>query len=558
MSTQRGAAGGTCLAAASPDPTRSFDSYDGETLVSVLGWPEPERWESALSDARSADDLTQATARGLRWISLSRIATEVILMASMIGLARLVKPAAFGQFAVAVIIQEIAVGIPAEGVGSALVQRHTVNREHLQAGAAVTLIIGVVLGLLTLVLSSVLIEPVFGAPTAALVRLSTPLFLFAAFSTVPVALLRRRLDFRRLSALETVGSATRAVVAVALAAFAGLQGASLVCGGLAAGVIGTALAWFWATPPPPRLRRSAVRDISGYGLPASMAAICWAGFRNGDYAVLNAKLGAAAAGQYWRAYTLAVEYQRKITVVMFTVAFPVLSRSANHEDLFALRRRMVRVLTVVLFPMLTALAILAPTLIPWLFGADWQPAVVPTQILCFAGAVSLVIDSAGSAMMAAGRARALLGYGVAHFAVYIGSVIVVAPLGLTAVAIDAAVVHTAFLVVAYVVMFHGPAERPLVGLAGDVSAATASSVAMAVIMVPLSLGAAQAGVPPIVHLLAVGGLGSLVYLMVLRSAFRQSWSDLVALVRRLLPDDWDRLSPRRRRKVNAALADEAA
>ena len=43
---------------------------------------------------------------------------------------------------------------------------------------------------------------------------------------------------------------------------------------------------------------------------------------------------------------------------------------------------------------------------------------VPTQILAAGGAATLTIDAAGSAFQATGRTRAMLGYGVAHFAVY--------------------------------------------------------------------------------------------------------------------------------------------
>ena len=95
------------------------------------------------------------------------------------------------------------------------------------------------------------------------------------------------------------------------------------------------------------------------------------------------------------------------------------------------------------FPLLAVLVVLAPAVIPWIFGGDWTEAVAPTQMLVLGGAATLVINAAGSALMAAGRARALLGFGVAHFIVYAGAVVVVAHLGLVAVAIAGSVVHTA-------------------------------------------------------------------------------------------------------------------
>ena len=176
-----------------------------------------------------------------------------------------------------------------------------------------------------------------------------------------------------------------------------------------------------APPPPPWLhRRRGSRTSPRTGSPPRWRRSAGPGFRNADYAIVGARLGAASAGYYWRAFQLAVEYQKKISVIMSQIAFPVLSRAASVDDMFALRLRMVRILTVAVFPLLAGLVVLAPVVIPWVFGPAWEPAIVPAQILTAAGAATLVIDAVGATLMAAGRAQALLAYGWAHFAVYAG------------------------------------------------------------------------------------------------------------------------------------------
>src|SRR5204863_258758 len=128
----------------------------------------------------------------------------------------------------------------------------------------------------------------------------------------------------------------------------------------------------------------------GFGIPAALAGVCWTGFRNGDYAVIGARAGTTASGIYWRAYQLAVDYPRKITSIMVQVGFPVLSRTGGVEEMFAMRRRMTRLLAVLVMPLLTGLALFAPIAIPWLFGPAWTSAVVPTQILA-AGSAAYAI-----------------------------------------------------------------------------------------------------------------------------------------------------------------------
>ena len=410
-------------------------------------------------EAHQQPDLRAATMEGLRWTAIARPVIEVMLLASMVVLARLIPPAEFGRFALAAIVGELALLIPSEGVGAALVQRKEVTRDRLQAGFYMALVWSVGLTVVILLAAVTIIPPLFDERTARSVMLATPGIIIASFSTVPMALLRRRLAFRRLAMINAASTTLRAVASVVLA-FAGLGASALVLGGLAAGTLATVVAWVAAPPPPPRPRREARRDILGYGLPASLAAASWVGFRNCDYAIVAARLGPLQAGYYFRAYVLAVEYQKKISLVMGQVGFPVLARAASAEERSSLQSQMVKLLTTTLFPLLCMLTILAPTAVPWVFGPAWEPAVVPTQILALGGAATLVIDAAGAALMAAGRSRALLGYGVSHFAVYAAVVFFVAPLGLSAVAIGASVVHTLFLVIAYVLMLRGTQVEP--------------------------------------------------------------------------------------------------
>ena len=488
-----------------------------------------------MSEVRTSAELTEATASGLRWITVARVGTELLLLGSMVVLAHLIPPSAFGMFAVAVIAQELAVTVPSEGVGSAMVQRGEIEREHMQSGLALALLMATGLAAATLGLAALVVRPVFGAETATLVAMTTPLFAFGAVAAPSFAVLRRNLDFRRLSMLDLTNSAVRSVASILLAAVAGLDAPALVLGSLAGVGCMAVLALVFAPIPLPRWHRGAVRDLLAYGGPASLACLCWAGFRNGDYAIVGARLGAAQAGFYWRGFQLAVEYQRKVSVVMSSVAFPVLARTAGVEEMFALRGRMVRLLTITVFPPLVTLVLLAPVAVPWLFGAAWEPAVLPTQILAGAGAATVVIDAVGTVLMAAGRARAMLGYGVAHFLVYVVAVFFASRWGLAGVSVAAVSVHLVFLVVAYEVLLRGRPDRTLRFLWNDVSAATLGCVALVAAAWPADLALAGSGAPALARMAIVAAVGGCAYLGALRIWFPEAWQDLSALVRRVMP-----------------------
>jgi PST family polysaccharide transporter len=505
---------------------------------------EPPAAEEPRSDGRSAEELTELTARGLPWMTMSRIGSEIVLLLSTVVLARLISPQDFGAFAVALIVAGLALAVPTAGVGMALVQRDVVTHEHLQTGSAISLMIAVVVGSITLVVSYVVIDPLIGMSAGDLIRLACPMFLLFAVGTVPAAMLQRRLNFRRLAIMEVSGNCTRVAVSVGAAVFAGLGGSALVLGLLAGTAMTSGIAITGARPPLPRFNRARAREISEFGLPAALAAVAWTGFANGDYAVIAARLGTAAAGQYWRAYTLAVGYQSKVSILMQSMAFPLLSRSATTEDLFALRARIVRLLTVVLFPVLTGLAITAPIVVPIAYGDAWRDAIVPTQVLCLGGAATLVINAIGSVLMAMGRAKALLGYGVAHFVVYVGSVVVVAQFGLVAVAIDGAIVHGAFAVVAYAMIARRRGQSALSACWQDIRPATLASLGMAIAAVPVNRAAQAADVGAAAQLCAVFVTCAFAYLLTVRVAFEPAWQDLVRVGRRLIPGRVRRLPTR--------------
>jgi lipopolysaccharide exporter len=488
----------------------------------------------AAAEAHAAEELRDAAAHGVRWSAIARPTVEILQLGSIVVLARLIVPAEFGRYAIALIAQEVAYLMVAGGLSSALVQRKTIDREHQQAGMALGLLAGLALAVLTLIAASVIVAPIFGERTAFFVRLMAPLCLVAALSTVPTATLRRKMAFRRLSEIEVLSTVARVVVCIGLA-LAGLSGEALVLGVLAGSLATGIIAWVSAPPPAPRLHRKAARELLSYGVPVSLASVSWIGFSNVDYAIIGARLGALQTGFYFRAYTLAVEYQSKISVVMSQVGFPVLARTRSAAELSQLYRQMVRTLTILLFPLLVLLTITAPVLVPFLFGSRWASAVVPVQILALGGASTLVVDAVGTVFMATGRARALLGYGTAHFLTYGLTVLVVVHFGIVAVAIDAAVVHTLFLVVAYAMMLSGTEERPLPRLLSDIAPATLSCVGLTAVALPVSLGLSAIHAPAIVWLVAVGLVALPPYLLTLRFCFPESWRSQRSIIERIVP-----------------------
>lgn len=458
---------------------------------------------------------------------------EGVNLLGVVVLARLVAPAEFGRFAIALIVLLLAT-VPTWGVQYTIVQRHQIDRDHLKTGQTLSIVMGLAMCAFCFAASYTVVPILFGARTAVLVRLMIPACFINSVNTVQCAIIARRLEFRRSSLIDMTTSLVGAMVAIPLAVI-GLNGSAIVLGVDAGSLAGFILICCWVLPPIPNFCLRAARDFARSGIPAASNAASLVCFQNCDYVIIGARLGALQAGYYFRAYALGVVYQTKVSEVLTTVGIPVLSRVRSEDEVHRLRQRMIQTITMILFPLLTALAIVAPKFVTWLYGPAWRASVVPVQILTIGGAAMLVAQTVTVTMLATGRPRAVMLWGWGHFFVYGGAVFAVARLGLPAVAIAAVTVHTTFLIISYLQLHHGSVRRAFKAVTKDLLPAAASSVCLAAVALPVSMLASTLGIPVLPYLLIIALAGGTGYFLSLRLWFPTELRDLGLFVGRLLP-----------------------
>lgn len=482
----------------------------------------------------SGESLKEATLTGVRWVMLARVVSEAIALASVVAMARLVTPAEFGRAAVALILVPLGVILTFEGFASAIVQRRSFERAHLRTATLMSLVAGGLLCASTLALTVPVWRPLFGAETAGLIDLVSPVFILAAVGCVPRAILWRQLDFRRISLIDAGSLLLGSVVAVTLAAL-GMGAEAIIAGALAQ--VGSESVLLFACSPAPRpgWDRGAQRELSAFGIPAALAGLVHVLFKNVDYAILAARLTAAQTGIYWRAFNLGVVYQDKLSNVMVQLAFPVYSRTADIAELRRLHERATRVHAAVILPLLATLIVLAPILIPFVFGAAWTPAVVPAQILAGAGMMAAVLTGYPQVMLAVGKPKALLRFNVAMLAVYATAIAIASSHGLVTVSITVVGVYAAILVGVYRLLLAPHVGIPLKRLAIELRPAVVGCLVLVVATLPLRGLLEGWGAPAPVVLAACGAVGLVAYGLVLRVVFPLVAADLWMLTERVVP-----------------------
>ena len=484
------------------------------------------------SEVMSGADLRESVLSGVRWIALVRVLAEVLSFGSSVVLARLIPPADFGRAALALVLVGLAYALVDELFSGALVQWKSVRKEDWQTSLMLAVVVAVALAGAVFAVAGPVLEPLFDSRTADLFLLATPVFLLAALELVPRAVITRRLDFRTTSILNISGDFTRAVAAVVLATLAGLDGEALIVAAVLGALTGTVGGLILVRLPRPRFDRRSARELIAFGAPTAGSSVLWTAEQNIDYLILGARRSAADLGFYWRAYSLGVQYQGKITGVMAQMAFPVYSRAPGLDEMRKLRTRVLRVHAVIVVPLVALLIVAAPELVPWLFGERWEPAVVPTQILAVGGIFAALSTGTGPVVLAAGKPKPLLYWNVGKLTTIALVVFLTAPAGITAVAIGVAAYRALECFASYELLLRRLVGIPLRQLWADAAAGVISSLPLLGAAFAAAELASAADLPTLLELALIVAAGGVAYLVTLRLAFRAAWDDLGLLARR--------------------------
>jgi lipopolysaccharide exporter len=478
--------------------------------------------------------LRDASIRGFRWVAAGRIVAEVTALASSVALARLLGPQQFGYAAIATVVYTVAVTLPASGVGNVLVRGSPPDTATLRTAFTASVGLGLLFSGLVAALGVGLTAALPGR-VGALVLLAAPCMLLSAVGTVSIAMMQRNLAFRDATVTEVVGLTVGAVTAVAaVAAGAGVRG--IVLGFLANTAVQSGVALYIVRPPRFGIAREPVRGIIHFGIPAALSTILFILGSNVDYAVLSVRVPATRLGLYFRAFQLGVDYQAKVSGVLLRMAFPLFSRAGSDTDIRRLRGKVVQLHTTLLFPCLALLMLIAPWLIPTVYGNVWRGAIVPTQILAVAGMATVVMTGAGPLLLALGRPRVLVWFSGFNLILLGGVVWAAAPHGLDAICVGVTAERLlAMLALQWAII--GPvaqiSAREL--FVNDVAPPGIASAALVGVGVASSHALLAAGVTVWGARAGAVLLGSGAYLCLLRLCFPDVFTAARTTVARLLP-----------------------
>lgn len=373
---------------------------------------------------------------GTIWSATANWGREIVNFVIFFVLARLLGPEAYGLLGMAMIVVAFTQIFIVESVGEALIQRKDLEPGHLDAVFWLLLGMAVLLMLISFAAAD-MVGALFGQPTVAdLVRWLSVLPVLSALSAVPIAQLSREMKFGVLAARSTLAVIGGGIVGITMAAqgygvwsLVGLQISQKLIDALVLLIAG---GWL------PGLKASwrHVHDLRSYG--AQMIGIRSVTFLEGQSArlIIGYFLGPAALGFYAISWRILEILTQLLIVPLCRVALPAFSQMQNDPGrLQTVLFSGTQMSTLIALPSCLGIAVVAPELIPTVFGDKWVPAVPVIQLFTLLGIQFSISYFINILLRALGRPGLVLKLNL--FSVLINTVllVVVSRFGLIAIAV---------------------------------------------------------------------------------------------------------------------------
>lgn len=379
--------------------------------------------------------LGRATVAGIAWTASGSVARQLLQMATLLVMTRLLAPREFGLIATLGVFVNLANVLANLGTAQAVVHVDRPEPRLLSSLFWLNMAVGALLFLLM----GLLAWPVawfYGEPALRqLLQALSLAFVLNAAANVHRALLEKRMLFGRVSAIELLSVCVASGLGIGAGAL-GWGAWSLVLMALvqpAVLAIGVALAGDFR----PRLHfaRTDLQRVWRYASHLTLFEIVNYFSRNADAFLIAKVFGAQALGLYSLAYRVMLYPLDNTSRVVVRVLFPALSELKHDDERFrSAYLKAIGAIAAITFPLMAGLLATANALVAVAFDARWHGLATLLMIFAPVGLVQSVVSTVGVIFNAKGATAAQLRVGVFNTAVLVAGMCAGMLLGVTGVA----------------------------------------------------------------------------------------------------------------------------
>lgn len=298
-------------------------------------------------------------------------------------LARLLTPDDYGTIALLTIFISISQVFVDSGFGNALIQKKNATEEDFNSVFYLSLVVAsLVYGILFCIAPWV--SRFYNTPELIpLLRFLGLSLIFNAVNSIQNAELSRKLLFHLSFRISLIGVVASALTGVTLA-YLGYGPWALAWSTMANAIVGVITRWYFiAWRPKLIFSWRAIKGLFAFGWKLTVSALLDVGYMNLSGLLIGKFYSRADIAFVTKGRMIPQMAMDSINGTLGRVAFPALAQLQDQRDkVRETMRRMMTSSTFFVFPLMTGIAVCAPSLIPLLFGDQWLPAIPYVQLTC--------------------------------------------------------------------------------------------------------------------------------------------------------------------------------
>lgn len=357
--------------------------------------------------------LRKKTIKGLAWSAVSQGGKQVSQIIITMILARLLSPEDFGLVAMATVFTNFALLFGEMGLSSALIQKQDIDDRHLSSAFWLNVIAGACLTLFFIIVAPLIAAFYHKPQLQPLLMVMSLNFILTSFTIIQQTIFTKEMDFKPLTIRDIASVVVAGIVGIFMANH-GFGAWSLVGQLLTFSFVNGILLWTMSSWRPKFMfSKDAIKDIFHFSAHMTGFNIVNYFARNVDQLLIGKFLGSQALGYYALAYKIMLYPVQNISGIIGRVMFPAFSRIQHDlEKVRSAYLKMVKAISLITFPLMAGLFVLAPEFVHIVFGAKWEPIILVLKILCICGAVQSIGTTVGNIILSQGRSELQLRLGV--------------------------------------------------------------------------------------------------------------------------------------------------
>lgn len=355
------------------------------------------------------DSLKKSVMSGVKWLAISKIIIQLLRWGSTFWVIRQLNPNDYGIMAIAEIVISILVAINYLCIGNIIIRHKHISKSVMDTLFVFCLLIGLSLFLIQFIGASYF-STFYQTPEAKdVLQLLALAYLLECFNVRPLALMAKRLEFKKLAQIDLIAGILTPGSTI-VAALYGLGYWSLAIGYIVHTLVRLIMSnYLCPSMLSIKWRYKRTYKLMKFGIQNSLSSAISQVGNSLDFIIGGALFSTNSIGIYQVGLQIAFIPLRKISPELKRLSFPAFCRISKDIKLVkAYYSKIIRLFSCIIFPVFWGLGFLAEEIITSVVTNKWIESAIIIQILCWALPFKLLNEISTTVLNALGRSDLIL------------------------------------------------------------------------------------------------------------------------------------------------------